>query len=773
MGMFVLLHLTVGPLSAADLTSTYTWKPINIGAGGWADGIIISDTDPNVRFMRDDTGQYYRWSVADNKWLPMVVQNDDGSGFGESIIPRPSHGISVLGNDGGSFALDPNDNKSVYLYLAFGTPDRYGSLPWNVYKSIDGGKNFVATRFNDAAKFTLKSNDTFLASFRTDGECLTVDPNNSKVVYIGTGTRGIFRSTDGGDTWKAMSGGGLPAPAGVNGINILPYRKGGAVTVNGVSASKVIYLIYGNGPTVAKLPPKNDTSNPNAKDGVFKSTDGGQTWIQLKADGNGLTDRCRCGVLDQNTGALYVQTNRRGGPRVVWKYDGSVLTKIYNADAAALAVDPKNPNNLMSGGGLAWGISTDAGKTWKNIPRPYICSGKHPQGFSGNDPHRSCMFACMRMDSAGNVWFIEGNDGVLRWKFDPSATEIDFVPDTAGVENFCSMDIAFLKNRGGKAIVSVMDNNAMLINNLDTFDVTLFCENGLNNGENISVCPNDPDTFSIVSYASRITTDGGKTFQVFTMRSKKVPEGPYTVPEGLIFGSLQISRRGNWKAGEDHLVWLNGKIAVYSKDGGKTWTPTTTDFGKSFLSVSPWSVNRNLVADPFIPDKFYMYFHDGSFWITTDGGATWAKGATPAGNPGCYQLTGNDAAPNDLWASTKGGIYHSPDAGATWNLVTGNDNLRLDHCLLALGKGSGKPGDAPYTVYYFYGTLDWGKPARDYGVYRSTNAGASWDRIARWPAGLMAINLGWGLSCMSASWDTFGLVGIAVNGQGFVYGKPK
>jgi len=62
-----------------------------------------------------------------------------------------------------------------------------------------------------------------------------------------------------------------------------------------------------------------------------------------------------------------------------------------------------------------------------------------------------------------------------------------------------------------------------------------------------------------------------------------------------------------------------------------------------------------------------------------------------------------------------------------------------------------------------------GQPARDYGIYRSTNAGASWDRIGRWPYGLTCGASGG----ISASWDTFGLVGVGMLGQEFVYGKPK
>src|SRR5690349_5684635 len=93
-------------LLLADLSSTYSWQPIRIGGGGWADGIIISQTDPSVRFVRDDTGQAYRWDATKAEWMPLGVKNADGSGLPASAVPSPSHALHV---DPRSFALDPNN----------------------------------------------------------------------------------------------------------------------------------------------------------------------------------------------------------------------------------------------------------------------------------------------------------------------------------------------------------------------------------------------------------------------------------------------------------------------------------------------------------------------------------------------------------------------------------------------------------------------------------------------------------------------------------------
>ena len=628
---FTLTLMLAAQLLAADLCSTYEWKPVCIGAGGTADGIIVSESDPNVRFARVDTGQYYRWSTADDRWLPMVVQNDDGSGFGKTIIPEPSHWVSVYMNDGGSFALDPNDNKTLYLYLAF-----TGALPWNVYKSTDGGKNFTATHLNDAAGFTIKTNDTFADFFRQAGDCLTVDPNNSKVVYIGTGTKGLFKSTDAGDTWSAMRGGGLPSFSGKTCINILPYKKGGTTLVKGIAVSKIVYLVCAqdaplvgiveNAPAGAKAGvvatlkvDDKTTLNLIAKGAladavkaeigkkaevvgikkdanltvsiiretplanVYMSADGGQTWTNLTQNA-GPARSCRAGVLDPNNGVLYVigkmpnEANKNG----LCKYENGAWAMILS-DVNIMAVDPKNSNNLLALGNTM-GVSNDGGKTWKrNTWTGHNCSGAQTQGFAGTMyPEYSCGGKIV-MDTTGMAWMAEGNDGIVTWKFDaskPPAAE-PWTPNTKGIENFCSMEIVFPKNGGGKAVVSVQDNTGLVINNLDTFDVKPIVSIAWymsNNGQAISVCPNDPDTFSIINCWPCITTDGGKTFTAFNDSGKSGPAKlvePYqthprtlatfetlgTVPKGMWLGSLQISRRGDWKAGDDHLVWLNGKMA--------------------------------------------------------------------------------------------------------------------------------------------------------------------------------------------------------------------
>lgn len=736
-------HDVVGRRAGAanDLSSSYSWKPVRIGAGGWADGILVSDSDPEVRFVRDDTGQAYRWDRARREWMPMCVQNDDGSGFGTSIIREPAHALAA---DPRSFALDPRDNRVLFLFASFGDQSTAGSLPMNVYKSLDGGRSFVATDLAKAAGFTLESGDTDAVNFRYMGDRLAVDPNNSRVVYLGTGSRGLFRSTDGGMRWAAANGGGLPA--GVDFMNVLPYAAGGKIDVDGALRSRVVYLVAARGD-------------------VYRSRDGGANWTDITPGGAGPAGKCFQATLSQGDGALYVPTSDKS----LWKLDGAGWKRVRDHGCVSLAVDPRSPNRLFAvGDATDVSRSLDGGATWTDLKLA-------PAGALGSAgaPHPTMRSSSkIVMDRNGDLWVVEGNDGLIRWHDDTTRDRFRWTPDCKGIENFCAMDIVIPKGGAGRAICTVEDNNGMVLDGLDTFAVHMIEPQtgwGLSNGGTVAVCPNDPNTFAMVSGTNygpgagswtTLTTDGGKTFRVFRYETN--------VPRVLLdtrWGNFAISRRGNWPAGSDHMVWLpraRRTPPYYSRDGGRTWAPARTDFGDIVSDTTQgFGMDKELVADPFTPDKYYVNFTRGGFWVSSDGGETWTQRASPGNSDYHRGLAANFAVHDNLWWGGK----FTNDGGFTWQTAM---NLPSETGVVALGKGRGRPGDAPYTVYLSASSYDLGHQAADYGVFRSTDGGRTWDRIAHWPYGLFV-----SAGMIAASWDTFGLVALGADGQGFVYGQPK
>jgi photosystem II stability/assembly factor-like uncharacterized protein len=233
-----------------------------------------------------------------------------------------------------------------------------GSASGGVWKSIDGGSNFRPV-------FDRQKVQSIGA--------IAIDPSNPKAIWVGTGESwernsasmgdGVYKSTDGGDNWTNV---GLPESQRIAKILVDPTD--------------------GNTVYVCATGHAYDDSSDR---GVYKSTDGGQSWRKVLAGANGSTG---CGMIAMNPsepGVLYATmwdfrrqawTFRSGGPGSgIFKstdkgehwgeIDGSNATglpaKPYGR--IAIAVAPSNPKvvyAMIESGSSALYRSSDAGKTW-------------------------------------------------------------------------------------------------------------------------------------------------------------------------------------------------------------------------------------------------------------------------------------------------------------------------------------------------------------------------------------------------------------------------
>jgi hypothetical protein len=327
-------------LHAADLSSSYAWNSVRIGAGGYVTGFVTHPLNANVRYCRTDVGNAYRWDNTLGEWMPMIVRNADGTGL-------PADVAAVPGTTGcSSVAVDPS-NVNVVL-MAFPVKrsadmnTTYPSLQENIYRSTDGGVTF--TKGNLAV---VGDPNGLQGSWRAQGERLKVDPNNGNIVYYCTAFAGLYRSLDAGATWAAVTGGGVPTSTSKP-LNILYYKNGGTSTLSGQTVSSVIYVVG------------QDTD-------VFRSADGGQTWTNITT-GTLLSTHTTNSTIDQN-GTLWVP--QRNAAKV-WKYTGAWTTynvAIYDT-VTSVAVDPANANRLfaVSNGG-AVSRSINGGTSWTHFGR--------------------------------------------------------------------------------------------------------------------------------------------------------------------------------------------------------------------------------------------------------------------------------------------------------------------------------------------------------------------------------------------------------------------
>lgn len=731
---------------AADVSATYIWDSVRIGAGGLVTGFVTHPLDANVRYCRTDVGNAYRWDATANQWVPMMVRNADGSGLPAAVTAVPSKmGVT-------SVAIDPSNVNVVLLAFPVSRSGdlsaTYPSLGDNVYRSVDDGRNFTAGNLNVPGSPN--------GNWRNSGERLKIDPNNSNIVYFCSYSSGLYRSLDGGQTWGAVTGGGAPLAASTP-INIHYYKNGGTTSAFGQTVSSVIYVSGGN-------------------TDVFRSADGGQTWTNITT-GTALSTHTYSSTLDQN-GVLWVPASNLN---TLWKYSGGAWTTFATPTmpdgtrANSVAVDPANANRLFTVTSSSRVCrSINGGASWTNLGQ-FQFANSVPWAVSAPGWHTN---GGLTFDRNGELWVPQGNDGVLRYMPTAANTEtsIAWTINYQGIEELVAQDVIIPKGSGDKVLTAVEDEGGLLITDPDQFTADEY--NGVHGvGNGVSVCPNATNfaaafvtnAFTDGANNSGYSNDGGVTWTLFASR-----------PTALQSGSIAVSRRNGWGLGSDHIVILpsgggTGKPPYYSKNGGATWTATTTfavdangnlSGGKSGF----WNAalkQRALKADPFVADKFYLNLVHGGFYTSTDGGVTWTlvsgSGLPDYAHSG--QLEVNYNLQDDLWfvdgqgGATSHGLFHSaPGTGNVFTKVAGIDYAYS----LALGAGRGFLGDAAYTVY-FYGKLT-GDPS--WGMFRSVNGGASWDRISYYPANLYDM-----VTCMAASWDTFGLVYAGTNGNSYVYGQ--
>lgn len=105
----------------------------------------------------------------------------------------------------------------------------------------------------------------------------------------------------------------------------------------------------------------------------------------------------------------------------------------------------------------------------------------------------------------------------------------------------------------------------------------------------------------------------------------------------------------------------------------------------------------------------------------------------------------------DLWFAAGTGLYHSTDGGVKWNKIAGLDSA------WNVGFGKAKTGDYP-TLF----------PAREKGIFRSTDRGETWDIIGTYPLGIYD-----NIDSIDGDKDVFGKIYLAFSGAGFAYGMAK
>lgn len=517
-----------------------------------------------------------------------------------------------------------------------------------VYRSVDGGQTW---------KRVLYINETAGA-----GD-LIFDPNNPRILYAATwnmkrnGYRmdsggpdsKLWKSADGGDTWENLSD--KPGmPKGLNGII--------GVTVSPVNTNRVWAII----------------ENSEAP-GVYRSDDAGKTWTRVNQD-RALLQRawyyCRIYADSQNEDKVFVMNVSYGVSK-----DGGKTFELKNAphgDHHDLWIDPNNNNRMAIADDGGAQISNDAGENWTtyhNQPTaqfyrvttdnafPYNILGAQQDNTSVRIPHRT------------NGSSISEKD----WEALPIGESAHLAPDPT------NPNIIYGSDYKGYMSMNNLDNGQERSTNvwpdLPAGSGAEVMKYRFNWNYPLTFSPHDPKKLYAGSNYLHVTYNGGQSWEAISPDlTRNEPEtikssgGPITQDNTgaeyyaniFVITESPYTKDEIWTGSDDGLI----QVTV---DGGKNWKNVTP-------SISPkYNMWNSIDVNPFVKGGAYAVatsykFGDYTPYVykTSDYGKTWTLITNGIPKEEFVRVVRADPKRQGLlYAGTEKGMWISFDDGASWN----------------------------------------------------------------------------------------------------------
>jgi len=601
----------------------------------------------------------------------------------------------------GAIAVAPSNPDTIYVASGEGLHRPDLSIGNGIYKSTDAGKTWTHLGLRDGFQIPALAIDPR-------------DPNRVFAAVLGhpygpSEERGLFRSTDGGQTWQKVIN--KDENTGASDVEIDP------------SNPDTIYASMWE----AREGPWEDGNLFNGNGGgLFKSSDGGTTWHPLT---NGLPkdlSQINVAIAPVDSRRLYATIAMSPGKLAFYRSDDA-------GDSWAQATDDPRPSGRIGGGDLAVPKvdsknadivycvstvtmrSTDGGKTWSgfrgapggddyqnlwiNPNNPNIILIVSDQGaiitvnggaswsswynqptaqiyhvaVSDTFPYR----VCGGQQESGSVCISSrGNDGAVTYREWHPVGVIEYgyvAPDPL------DPDIIY---GGGRSEVSKFHWSTGQVQNVTPIPLRS-SKYRTDRTEPTMFSPLDPHTLYFASNVLFKTTDGGNTWEtISTDLTRENPGVPASVgnlipkgadkQRGVIYSLAPSFKTINtlWAGTDDGLVWQ-------TRDGGKKWNDITPK------ELTPWSKVTQISASHFDDDSAYasvsrFRINDERPYIyrTHDSGKTWNLITSGLPEIGPVDTVREDPVRKGLlFAGTENAVWVSFDDGDHWQSL----QLNLPH----------------------------------------------------------------------------------------------
>jgi len=518
-------------------TSDYgrTWKPIfDDQPTGSVGDIAVAPSNPNVIYVASGEG----------------IQRPD-LGVGDGVYKSTDAGKTWIntglkdGQQIGSIIIDPTDENRVFVAV-LGHP--YGpNTERGVYRTVDGGKNWKKVLYKDE---------------NTGAIQVVFDPKNPNIIYADLwaarqgpwengawqGTEsGLFKSTDGGNTWKKLSKG-------------LPSIKEGLGRIGFCVAPSDPNRLYA-------------TVDAGKSGGIYRSDDAGENWFLINPDGR------------------------------LWG---------RGSDFAEIKADPKNADIVYSANVVTW-KSTDGAKTWTAF-----------RGAPGGDDYHRIWINPDNTDiiliaaDQGAIITVNGGETFSSWYNQPTAQFYHVSTDNAFPYNILGG-----QQESGSVSIASRSNDG-------TIGYRDWHPAGVEEYGYVAADPLDPN----IIYGGKITKTDKRTGQVQNIAPEAVRSGKYrfvrTAP--VLFSPI-----------DPKTLFFAANVLFKTQDAGNSWTIVSPDLSRETYSDTPESVGI------YRTDEMKKMARRGVI----------------------YALAPSPKDINTIWAGTDDGLIHiTKDGGKNWNNIT-------------------------------------------------------------------------------------------------------